>query len=103
MRSIQGHGKRLTYYDFGRTPFFALQTDKRFSYCLAVPEDYDEEGDKSYTLIVLVHGTERSAAMYRDRLAGFAAAHSFIFLSSLFPSHITSRLLLLSCYISKSA
>src|SRR5258708_7332208 len=90
MRSIQGHGKRLSYYDFGRTPFFALQTDKRFSYCLAVPEDYDEEGDKSYTLIVLVHGTERSAAIYRDRLAEFGAAHDCIVLAPLFPANMTS-------------
>src|SRR5882757_5419036 len=90
MRSFQGHGKRLSYYDFGRTPFFALQADKRFSYCLAVPEDYDEDSDKSYTLIVLVHGTERSAAMYRDQFTEFAAAHDCIVLAPLFPANMTS-------------
>ena len=90
MRSVKGHGKRLTYYDFGRTPFFALQTDKRFSYCLAVPEDYDEDSGKSYTLVILVHGTERSAAMYRDQFMAFAAAHDCIVLAPLFPANMTS-------------
>ena len=30
----QGHGVKLSFYDFGATPFFASQFDQRFSYCL---------------------------------------------------------------------
>ena len=29
----------LSPYDVGRTPFFTLQADRRFSYCLAVQLD----------------------------------------------------------------
>lgn len=50
---------RLGHYDMGRTPFFALQVDRRFSYCLAVPPDYNEAG-RHYSLLVLIHGTGRS-------------------------------------------
>ena len=32
MRDRPGHGVTLSYYDFGQTPFFALQADQRVSY-----------------------------------------------------------------------
>lgn len=81
----QGHGKKLSYYDWGATPFFALQSDKRVSYCLYVPEDYDEDASDAYNLIVLVHGTERGATTYRDLFAGFARDQRCIILAPLFP------------------
>jgi hypothetical protein len=90
MRISHGHGKKLTYYDIGRTPFFALQTDRRFSYCLAVPENYDEDDTRTYSLIVLVHGTERSASVYRDQFVEFAATHDCIVLAPLFPANMTA-------------
>ncbi len=61
MRDRPGHGVTLSYYDFGQTPFFALQADQRISYCLYVPKDYEEDGDKTYSLAVLMHGTGRTA------------------------------------------
>lgn len=82
-----GHGKTLTYYDIGATPFFALQRDPRFSYCLYVPEDYREEGEERYRLIVLVHGTERAAGTYRDAFIEFADRHRCIILAPLFPAN----------------
>lgn len=84
----QGHGKALTYYDWGATPFFALGADPRVSYCLFVPESYDEEGATGYDLVVLVHGTERGAATYRDKFAEFATGHDAIVLAPLFPCNL---------------
>jgi pimeloyl-ACP methyl ester carboxylesterase len=81
----EGHGIKLSFYDFGATPFIASQMDQRFSYCLYVPEDYDETGDRQYDLLVIVHGTGRTAAQYRDRFAGFAEANGCIVMAPLFP------------------
>lgn len=81
----EGHGEKLSYYDFEYTPFFASQADPRFCYCLFVPFGYDEDSDKKYNLIVLVHGTERGSMMYRQAFAEFANAHDAIILAPLFP------------------
>jgi len=83
--SRKGHGENLSYYDFEFTPFFAAQVDPRFSYCLFVPHDYRENGDKQYDLIILVHGTERGPSYYRDAFSSFADAHDAIILAPLFP------------------
>ncbi|WP_028922647.1 hydrolase [Pseudonocardia acaciae] len=85
MRNVPGHGKRLSYYHFGTTPFFASQYDQRFSYCAYVPHDYDEDGDHEYPLVVLMHGTERGAHRYRDEFAEFCERHRCIALAPLFP------------------
>lgn len=79
----------LGYYDIGRTPFFALQSDPRFSYCLFVPPDY-RESNKTYRLIVLIHGTERSAAAYRDAFVELAVERDCIILAPLFAANMTS-------------
>lgn len=76
---------RIGYYDKGPTPFFALQSDTRLSYCLYVPTDYDPDGDQTYPLIVLCHGTERWPAHYRDNFSDFAKQHQAIVLAPLFP------------------
>lgn len=89
MRHRDPDGTKLGHYDIGSTPFFSLQADRRFSYCLAVPPDYNEAG-KSYSLLVLVHGTGRSAAEYRDAFCEFAAAHDCIAMAPLFPAGMTS-------------
>ena len=81
----QGHGIKLSFYDFGATPFFACQYDQRFSYCLYVPADYDETAAKAYDLAVIVHGTGRTATQYRDLFADFAQRHDCIVLAPLFP------------------
>lgn len=84
----KGHGKRLTFYDIGATPFFALRKEPRVSYCLYVPEDYDEAGEDRFELIVPIHGTERGAATYRDRFREFAEQHRAIVLAPLFPANL---------------
>ncbi len=78
----------LSYYDFGRTTFHASQFDQRFSYCLYVPLDYEENGCKTYRLAVTIHGTGRNAAGYRDSLSDFADANDCIILAPLFPAGI---------------
>jgi hypothetical protein len=83
-----GHGKKISYYGFGKTTMFACQYDQRFSYCLYVPQDYDEDGDTSYPLAVIVHGTNRPAQEYRDRFADFAEREQCIILAPLFPAGI---------------
>lgn len=88
MRRTPGHGAKLSYYGFGRTTLFACQADQRFSYCLAVPDAYDEAGTETYPLVVVVHGTDRTAQEYRDRFADFAEAEQAIILAPLFPAGI---------------
>jgi len=75
----------LGYYDTGATPFFALGTDQRVSYCLHVPETIRTEDPATYRLVVAMHGTGRTATAYRDRFAAFAEAHRCIVLAPLFP------------------
>lgn len=87
MRS-KSRSTTLTYYDIGATPFFACQSDQRFSYCLYVPEHYDENADTRYPLVVLVHGTERGAGTYRSNFAQFAEDNRCIVLAPLFPANI---------------
>lgn len=81
----EGHGIKLSYYDFGATPHFASQMDQRCSYCLYVPQDYDETATDEYDLAVIVHGTGRTSTQYRDRFAAFAEKHRCIILAPLFP------------------
>lgn len=85
MRAVSGHGNRLSFYDWGATPFWALQKDPRMSYTLYVPQAYEEDGEEAWPLLVLVHGTERGAATYRDKFASFAERERVIVLCPLFP------------------
>lgn len=80
---------RLGYYDFGETPYFACRADQRFSYCLYVPTDYDQDGGERLRLVVLVHGTARWAEHYRSAFAGFAQEHRALILAPLFPAGMT--------------
>lgn len=89
MRHIPGHGRRLTYYDFGRTAQRVCGFDPRFSYCAYVPRSYEEDGDQAYPLLVLVHGTGRMTELYREAFAEFAEQRQCILLLPLFPVGIT--------------
>lgn len=88
MRNVSGHGRKLSYYDFGHTTVYASRLDQRFPYCAYVPDDYDEDGDKTYPLAVIVHGTERGMQAYRDAFADFAEENGVIVLCPLFPANI---------------
>jgi pimeloyl-ACP methyl ester carboxylesterase len=86
---MKGTERPLGPYDIGSTPFFALQADRRFSYCLAVPTDYRTAG-KRYSLVVLIHGTDRRPSDYREAFAQFAADHDCIVLAPLFAAGMTA-------------
>jgi predicted peptidase len=88
MRNVSGHGQKLSYYDFGHTTVYASRLDQRFPYCAYVPDDYEEDGEKTYPLAVIVHGTERGMQAYRDAFADFAEANGVIVLCPLFPANI---------------
>lgn len=83
--------KKLNFYDFQATTLYACREDQRFSYCAYVPKGYQEEGTKVYKLIVLIHGTERSAQGYRDAFINFAELTDTIVLAPLFPAGIVDE------------
>ncbi len=80
--------KPLNIYELGATAMVACQYDQRFSYCLYVPTSYQEDGDKHYPLVVLIHGSSRTPTIYRDLFIDFAEANNCIVLAPLFPCGI---------------
>jgi predicted peptidase len=75
------------FFHSGVTAFFALQTDPRFSYCLYVPTAH-QTATKGLPLVVVVHGTNRTAERYRTMFGEFAEEHGCIVLAPLFPAGI---------------
>ncbi|NMO92927.1 PHB depolymerase family esterase [Actinomycetospora sp. TBRC 11914] len=75
------------FYRNGATPFVACQADQRFSYALHVPGTH-RTTTSPLPLLVVVHGTARTAERYRDALAGFAETHGCVVLAPLFPAGI---------------
>lgn len=75
----------FTWHDKGFVPFQASRIDPRFPYMLYVPEDYDEEAEQEYPLVVLVHGTERWPHEYLRYNSEFAEENDVILLAPLFP------------------
>jgi hypothetical protein len=71
----------------GGTPFFASQHDQRLSYALYVPKDHTAQAP-ALPLVVIQHGTGRSAELYRDRWKEFAVQHRCIIMAPLFPAGI---------------
>ena len=80
--------RNLSFYHYGATTVFASRNDQRFGYCLYVPTDYSDDVDEPYPVVVLVHGTDRTAQGYRDHLADFAEAQRAIVLAPLFPAGV---------------
>lgn len=75
------------FYFSGPTPVFACQTDQRVSYCLYVPPRRDDDPER-FPLIVVQHGTARTAARYRDAWSDFCEARRCAVLTPLFPAGI---------------
>jgi len=78
---------KLGYYDLGATPMVACQFDQRFPYCLYVPGDYTP-GTGGTRLVVIIHGTTRTAERYRDEFSRFAEEQNCIILAPLFSAGI---------------
>ena len=77
----------VEFYYSGPTAFFALQDDQRFSYCLYVPSAH-RTATAPLPLLVLMHGTQRTAERYRDEYRAFAEEHDCVVLAPLFPAGI---------------
>jgi poly(3-hydroxybutyrate) depolymerase len=75
------------YYSTGATTMFASQADQRFSYCLYVPARRETDAE-TFPLVVIQHGTGRTAAQYRDAMADFCEEHRAVVLAPLFPAAI---------------
>ncbi|WP_031465128.1 hydrolase [Sciscionella sediminilitoris] len=75
------------FYRTGATTFFAARCDQRFSYSLFVPVSC-QETDRRHPLVVIMHGTGRTAETYRDAMAEFAEENSCVVLTPLFPAGI---------------
>lgn len=73
-------------YETGRTTAFAAACDQRFSYCMYLPRRRPE--GRRPRLVVLMHGTERGNAHYRDEFADFGEEHGCAVLAPLFPAGI---------------
>jgi len=71
----------------GGTPFFASRHDQRLSYALYVPKDHTPQA-APLPLVVIQHGTARSAELYRNAWKQFAIDHRCIILTPLFPAGI---------------
>lgn len=69
----------------GGTPFFASRHDQRLSYALYVPKDHTAQADP-LPLVVVQHGTGRSAELYRNNWKQFAIDHNCVILTPLFPA-----------------
>jgi predicted peptidase len=76
-----------TYLLSGATVGVASQVDQRFSYLLYVPKR--REGDPArYPLVVMQHGTGRTATRYRDAMIEFAEQERVVILAPYFPAGI---------------
>jgi len=76
------------YYETGETSYFACQADQRFGYCLYVPREFSRDQASRYALVVIVHGTNRTAQDYRSQFRAFAEEPQCVVLAPLFPSGI---------------
>ncbi|MEM7099996.1 MAG: alpha/beta hydrolase [Pseudomonadota bacterium] len=83
--SAKADAPRFDWHDKGFVPVQASKVDPRFSYLMYVPQDYDENAEQTYPLIVLMHGTERAPHHYLMLNAEFAERYDVILLAPLFP------------------
>lgn len=71
-------------YDQGPTTVYAHAGDKRFAYCLYVPESI-EDATRPVDLVVVVHGSNRAMETYRNSFAEFGRWNDCVILAPLFP------------------
>lgn len=81
----------LGYYEKGETTYFAAACDQRFGYCLYVPQHFSLENAATYPLTVIIHGSARTAQLYRSLFKDFAEQHQCVILAPLFPAGIIEK------------
>ncbi|MCE7004758.1 alpha/beta hydrolase [Kibdelosporangium philippinense] len=69
-------------YTRGSTPLIASQVDPRLHYCLYVPQELPPQAP----LVVIQHGTGRTAQKYRTAMREFAEERRVVILAPLFPA-----------------
>ncbi|HEX3790563.1 MAG TPA: PHB depolymerase family esterase [Pseudonocardiaceae bacterium] len=77
----------VEFYHSGPTSFFASQHDQRFSYCMYVPSAH-RTTRTPLPLVVLMHGTARTAERYRNEYREFAETHDCVVVAPLFPAGV---------------
>jgi mannose-6-phosphate isomerase-like protein (cupin superfamily)/dienelactone hydrolase len=75
----------VEFYRSGATTIFASRDDPRLSYCLYVPTAHRTTATP-LPLMVIVHGTARTAERYRTLYSDFAEQHGAVVLAPLFPA-----------------
>lgn len=85
---MRGIEPRFAHYAVGNAPAWALRSDQRFSYYVYVPPVLLEDSSSVSHLLVVVHGTTRSAESCRNAFADFAETHGCAVLAPLFPCGI---------------
>lgn len=83
-----GTEDELGHYECEATTYFACQADQRFGYYLYVPRNFAFDRAAQYDLCVVVHGTGRTPAVYRDLFAPFAERNNSIVVAPMFPAGI---------------
>lgn len=81
LRNLDAQGA----YFAGKTPFFASRHDQRLSYTLYVPKEHTAQA-RPLPLVVVQHGTGRSAELYRNQWTQFAIDNGCVILAPLFPA-----------------
>ncbi|HCS28573.1 MAG TPA: hydrolase [Spongiibacteraceae bacterium] len=77
----------FAHYQLGETTIFSAP-DNRFSYCLYVPRQLEQENLAGTRLLVAIHGTGRMQTQYRELFAEFAEYHNCIVVAPLFPANV---------------
>lgn len=75
-------------YERLATPYFACRADQRFGYFLYVPSGLTRPRAQDFALLVVVHGTGRTAETYRNLFADFAETHRCLVVAPLFAAGI---------------
>lgn len=86
MLDSQGRNS-VEYLSVGATAAIAAQVDQRFSYSLYIPRRQTGDPER-YRLVVMQHGTARTATQYRDAMIEFAEEQRVVILAPLFPAGI---------------
>ncbi|HEX3786568.1 MAG TPA: alpha/beta hydrolase [Pseudonocardiaceae bacterium] len=77
----------LLYFLSGATPLFVCRADQRVSYCLYIPQRVEGDPER-FPLIVVQHGTARTAVKYRDAFRQFCEKNRCVVLAPLIPAGI---------------
>ena len=85
--NVNPNEKPCTPHRAGTVPFKALRKDKRFSYCIHVPENFVSD-PVGHTLLLALHGSDRNALELCRMFQDLSETHRFVVLCPLFPGGV---------------